>query len=189
MTDLAPTPKVAAPPRQAMATCHACLDGLLHRLARVAAAASPAALPADAAEVVLAFDYALGVHLADEEEDVFPAVLAAAQSPARHAQAFELVSSLLVEHREMTEAWSALRVALGAATKGLDAPLPAAEAARFLALCSRHMEREERELGDLLGVVRGERLDSLAHAIAIRHERCERDCPIGDLPGKGRPGC
>ncbi len=52
------------------------------------------------------------MHVSDEEKDVFPALLAAADSPARRAQAFELVSRLLVEHRELAELWHALRVAL-----------------------------------------------------------------------------
>ncbi len=183
----------AAPPgadsaRAALGLCHRCIGGMLDRLdalvVEIAAAATgtPEAALADRARTLVAdLDEAMAVHIADEEADVFPALLAACDSPARRAQAFELVSSLLVEHREMAEHWHALRIALLAIGSGVAVSFPGGTAASYLTLARAHVAREELELADLMRVIDAPRTQRIAVAIAHRHEEActrVRNCPL-----------
>lgn len=175
----------APSPREALGQCHRCIAGMLDRLEALAGElAAPAHDPgrADRARALVAeIDEALGVHLVDEEAEVFPAVLAAAESPARRAQAFELVSSLLVEHREIAELWHALRIALLALGTGVELAFPGGTAADFLVRFRSHLARETVELDDLMGRVGSERSREMGSAMANRHEDAcirVRNCPL-----------
>ena len=174
-----PAPSPAGAALSLLAAYHECIGHLLVHLEDLLAEGlrDPAAREAVARDVLAGFDCALHVHLDDEEDDVFPAILAAAESPVRRAQAFELVSSLLVDHREMAELWTRLRVSLGALGGGVALPFPEFTARRFLDLCRRHIDREERELGDLARQIPRERLEQVAVSIARRHQVAADCCP------------
>jgi hypothetical protein len=166
-------------PQEALGTCHRCIAAMLDRLESLAAELARPAVAADlsgiANALVAEIDEALGVHMIDEENDMFPAVLAAADSPARRAQAFALVSSLLVEHRELAELWHALRIALLALGSGVCVPFPGGTAMDFLAFARSHLERENYELAELMGVVDPARSQEIAISIAHRHgDACPR---------------
>ena len=186
MPDPQTDPNGAPSPREAMGLCHRCVEGMLSRLEALAASLAPGAAPAgdlpDRARTLVAeIDEALNVHVIDEEADIFPAVLAAADSPARRAQAFELVSSLLVEHRELAELWHALRIPLLALGAGVGVAFPGGTAAGFLVRMRAHLEREDIELAELMGVLDSERTRQVGAAIAHRHdEACPRvrNCPL-----------
>lgn len=189
MQDPQTDPSGAPSPREALGQCHRCIAGMLGRLEALAAELSgPGAgtaglpgLPDRARALVAEIDEALNVHVLDEEADVFPAILAAADSPARRAQAFELVSSLLVEHRELAELWHALRIPLLALGGGVAVTLPGGTAADFLLRLRRHLDREDVELAEILGVVDPTRSRDIAVSIAHRHdEACPRvqNCPL-----------
>jgi hypothetical protein len=187
MHDSPPGPGGALSPRDSLAKCHRCIAAMLGRLETLVAdlgAVAPqppdAALAARARTAVAEIDEALAVHVADEEADIFPAVLAAADSPARRAQAFELVSSLLVEHRELAELWHALRIPLLALGGGVAATLPGGTAADFLVRLESHLDREDVELADLVGFVGADRSRQISVSLAHRHdEACPRirNCP------------
>ena len=172
-------PHAAGDPLALLAAYHECIGHLLTHLEDLLADGRrhPDGREAVARDILTGFDCALHVHLDDEEDDVFPAILAAAESPARRAQAFELVSSLLVEHRVMTELWTGLRVALGALGHGVALPFPELTARRFVELCRRHLEREERELGDLARQIPVERLEKVVGSIERRHAQAFGCCP------------
>ena len=175
-------------PRAAMRLCHRCIAGMLDRLdalaGEVAAAApgTPAPDLADRARVLVAeIDEAMAVHIADEETDIFPALLAVCETPARRAQAFELVSSLLVEHREMAELWHALRIALLAIGGGVAVSFPGGTAADYLTRARAHLDREGGELAELMSVIDAPRAQNIAVSIAHRHEDAcvrVRNCPL-----------
>ncbi len=175
-------------PRAAMRMCHRCIAGMLDRLdalvAEVTAAApgAPAASLADRARTLVAeIDEAMAVHIADEETDIFPALLAVCETPARRAQAFELVSSLLVEHREMAELWHALRIALLAIGGGMAVSFPGGTAADYLTQARAHLDREGSELAELMSVIDAPRAQTIAVSIAHRHEDAcvrVRNCPL-----------
>ena len=175
-------------PRTALRLCHRCIAGMLERLESLAGElASPATGTPDAGQAARArahlpaFDAARNGHVADEETDIFPALLAACDAPARRAQAFELVSSLLVEHREIAELWHALRIPLLALAGGVAIAFPGGTAADFLVQLRRHLEREDLELADLMSVLDASHTRTIAIAIALRHdEACPRarNCPL-----------
>lgn len=184
MQDPKAAPPEAPSPREALGQCYRCIAGILDRLdslAGILAANGPSAdLLPHARTLVAELDEALAVHTADEETDVFPAILAAADSPARRAQAFELVSSLLVEHRELAELWHALRVPLLALGGGVAVDFPGGTAGDFLVRARRHLEREDVELAELMGVLDPARSREIAISLAHRHgEACPpfRECP------------
>ncbi|MBL0144171.1 MAG: hemerythrin domain-containing protein [Betaproteobacteria bacterium] len=184
-----PTEQSGAPsPGDALGTCYRCMARMLDRLERLAAEFDSSlheAPPADAADragaLVADIDEALAVHMGDEEKDIFPALLAAADSPARRAQAFELVSSLLVEHHELAELWHALRIPLLALGSGVAVSLPGGTAADFLQFARRHLERGELELADLMRVIGPQRSREIGVAMAQRHDDTHlriKDCPL-----------
>lgn len=94
-----------------------------------------------AANVIRYFDTAGENHHEDEEDDLFPRLL------ARDPQAAEaLVSRLLAEHRDMRAAWAGLRATLSRIAAGESALLDAGAVERFGTLYRRHIDIEEREL-------------------------------------------
>lgn len=171
-------------PLAALGPCHPCIAQMLQRLEAVAAeigATPPPDLPARAHALVAELDVAMGVHMVDEETDMFPALLAAADSPARREQAFALVSGLLVEHREMAEQWHAVRVPLLALGGGVALPFPADVARDFIARLRAHLEREDLELNELLRILDPARAREIAGTIAHRHaDACHviGKCPL-----------
>lgn len=189
MADPQTEPNGTPTPRAAMGLCHRCIAGMLGRLDALAAElAAPAPGAADAGQadrarvLVAEIDEALRVHVDDEEADIFPALLAACDAPARRAQAFELVSQLLVEHRELAELWHALRIPLLALGGGVAMAFPGGTAADFLLRMHAHLAREDAELADLMGVIEESKSRTIAVSIAHRHEEA---CPrVGRCPLK-----
>jgi Hemerythrin HHE cation binding domain len=186
MADPQTEPTGTPSPRESLGQCHRCIAGMMDRLETLAGELVANARGPERAEraraLVADIDEALGVHLVDEEAEVFPAVLAAAESPARRAQAFELVSSLLVEHREIAELWHALRIALLAIGSGVEVAFPGGTAADFVARFRSHLARENLELDDLMARVGTERSREMGTAMANRHEDAclrARNCPLG----------
>ena len=100
-----------------------------------------------AAAVLRYFDIAAPDHHADEETDLFPALLeSVAGSDAVCIR--ELVQALTADHRLLELQWQRLRIVLQAITAGTapsDALTPA-DVEPFIALYARHMAREESEL-------------------------------------------
>jgi hypothetical protein len=189
MADPQKEPNGTPAPRAALELCHRCIAGMLGRLEELAAGlcvpapgATDAGMADRARALVAEIDEALRVHMDDEEADIFPALLAACDSPARRAQAFELVSQLLVEHRELAELWHALRVPLLALGGGVAVAFPGGTAADFLVRLRAHLEREDGELADLMGVIDATSSRTIAVSIAHRHEEA---CPrVGRCPLK-----
>ncbi len=99
-----------------------------------------------AAQAVLRyFDTAARDHHADEEIDLFPALLeAVAGSDAICLR--QLIETLLAEHRAIERRWQALRQQLDAIAQGRSAALPDQAVADFIAAYGAHIEREETEL-------------------------------------------
>jgi hemerythrin-like domain-containing protein len=90
------------------------------------------------------FDTSAQHHHADEEEDLFPALLAAAPA-GRRAEVLAVVDDLNADHGRMAEAYAALRTNLLALREGETDRLDRETVARFQQLYRAHIEREERE--------------------------------------------
>jgi len=98
-----------------------------------------------AAAVLRYFDTAAVNHHADEEIDLFPALIdAVAGSDATCIRG--LIEALKGDHRTLELQWQRLRPALLMIAAGEPQPLPAGDVMPLVALYERHMEREEAEL-------------------------------------------
>ncbi|MFZ5558737.1 MAG: hemerythrin domain-containing protein [Pseudomonadota bacterium] len=142
---------------------------LLLRLADHVATHGPDAEAALAATGLLRYFRDAGVkHHEDEEQDLFPMLLAAVPAGERGAAA-ELVDALVAEHRVMAAAWAELEAQLALLAQNRAAALPAEQAARFAALYAEHIVREEDALLPLARrVLDAKTLDRLGAAMAAR---------------------
>ena len=98
-----------------------------------------------AAAVMRYFDTAARDHHADEETDLFPALVESmAGSDAVCIR--ELVDSLTLDHRALESRWQRLRVMLQSIAAGDPVHLDSAYVESFIRLYERHIAREEAEL-------------------------------------------
>lgn len=115
------------------------------------------------------FVQAAPLHHADEENDLFPKILRAAEASADRAQAFELVSHLLVEHRDMEAIWEKLHEALRGLQSGEKTQLDGPLCKEFTRIYSRHMAREDKLLFPLAArLLNQPELEALGNAMAHR---------------------
>lgn len=91
------------------------------------------------------FDGPALYHHADEEKDLFPALLeSVAGSDAVCLR--ELFDRLSSEHRQLENQWQRLRVPLLRISEGSDAELPQQEIQTFIAQYASHLQCEDDEL-------------------------------------------
>ena len=132
-------------PLEMLAACHDRIEErceLLHRLSQhMRDAGADAQAQQAAANVIRYFDTAGENHHRDEEEDLFPRLLAADRAACE-----ALVGRLLEDHREMRKAWTRMRETLSRIAAGESASLDADEVGRFTSLYRRHIELEEDHL-------------------------------------------
>ncbi len=160
-------------PLEMLSACHARIEGqcaTLHRLVRhLARHGAGDQARAAAAGVMRYFDTAAGQHHADEEQDLFPALLEAmAGSDAVCLR--ELTAVLVAEHRRLEAHWRAVRAALAPLAAGAAvALLGADDVDAFVGLYQRHIEREEQELLPLAARLLGD--DQIARIGRAMRER------------------
>ena len=121
-----------------------------------------------AAAVMRYFDTSAMDHHADEEVDLFPALLASmAGSDAVCIR--ELVDALTLDHRALALHWQRLRPGLRAVESGAGRSLTEADVAPFISLYAQHMAREESELLPMAARLLGdEALDRIGRAMRAR---------------------
>jgi hemerythrin-like domain-containing protein len=159
-------------PLAMLADCHRRVERQCATLARLVAHleanGSDSAAREGAAAVMRYFDTAAPNHHADEEEDLFPALIESmAGSDAVCLR--EIIAALLADHRELDRRWAALRRALQAVVAGQSTPLSAADVQGFADLYARHIALEEGELLPMAGRLLGDaELDRLADAMRRR---------------------
>ncbi len=159
-------------PLEMLSACHGrverqCLTML--RLVPHLAADGPDRAAREAAQNVMRyFDTSARHHHADEEEDLFPALLQSAP-PSALAQVRELVAALCAQHRELEQSWAQLRPKLEGIRLGTQSELGADEVARLVDLYRSHIAREEAELLPLAARLLGlARLDGVGRAMRLR---------------------
>lgn len=160
-------------PIQSFSHCHV---GILQRLQ--ALDHLPALLEAAeqarrlAASSVDFFRKAVVEHHADEERELFPAVLASATAGEEREQVRARVERLTHEHREIESAWKRLEPALLAVARGQAASL---DVAALQALVERYQAHARDEEADFLPLSQtilgrnGNHLAALGLALHIRH--------------------
>lgn len=136
-------------PLEMLAACHGRVERQCETLLRLVphlAANGPDAAAREAAQNVMRyFDTSARHHHADEEEDLFPALLDAA--PAAELPALrKLVAALQAQHRELEQAWGEVRRMLDGVQLGTRRELDAAAVERLVGLYRCHIAREEAEL-------------------------------------------
>ena len=130
-----------------------------------------------AAGVMRYFDTAARDHHADEEQDLFPALIESmAGSDAVCLR--ELTASLASEHRKLEACWQRVRAALERIVAGEPVSLAGLDVQALVELYARHIEREESELlpmaARLLDV---EALDRVGRAMRERRGLDDSACP------------
>ncbi len=136
-------------PLEMLAACHQRIERQcmsLQRLALQLRTQGPDEPARQAAQNLMRyFDTAAHDHHADEEEDLFPALIESmAGSDAVCLR--ELTQGLTLEHRELEAAWRRVRAALAPIAAGEAAPLSPDAVDDFAERYRCHIEREEGEL-------------------------------------------
>ena len=123
---------------------------------------------AAAANVMRYFDTSALHHHADEEQDLFPALLES-MAGSDPVCLRELTQGLAAEHRELEARWRAVRGALAEVAAGGSATLASEDVDALVGLYERHIEREEQELLPMAARLLGnEELDRIGRAMRER---------------------
>lgn len=132
-----------------LAACHLRIEQQCATLQRLASHLPTHGADADARSAALGvmryFDTAARDHHADEEVDLFPALLESmAGSDAVCLR--EMTAGLTAEHRELEDRWRVLRRALEQVAAGMPTLLAPQEVQAFVGLYEQHIAREDDEL-------------------------------------------
>ena len=145
-------------PLQSFHNCHSGILTQLDRLAELPALLVPAVRARQIAADALAFFHtAVFEHHADEERELFPAVLASAVPGEEHDGVQTIVTQLTAEHRVIEQTWKHLEPELKQVAKGHDAALDITEVQHLVNNYRAHAAYEE------------ERFLPLAHSILGRN--------------------
>lgn len=128
-----------------------------------------------ATDMLKMFHDRLLAHHDDEERDLFPAVLQAAQPGDEAARARAMVEQLVREHREIAQVWKQLEPAVQAVANGY---LPSLDAALLKELVSRfneHVRAEEVDFLPFAQRVLGRQAADMAKLGLALHRRHEAD--------------
>ncbi len=153
--------------------CHAGIFGQLERLAALPALLDPARQArAIASESRRFFRSAMFEHHAEEEQELFPAVLASARRGDERGRVTSIVERLTREHRRLEQAFAALEPALKRLAAGHDAELDAAAVAALARDYAAHARYEESEFLPLAQQILGRdgnHLAALGMSLHLRH--------------------
>lgn len=136
-------------PLDMLSACHGRIEKQCSTLQRLSLHLAEHGADADArhaaASVMRYFDTAGRDHHADEERDLFPALLESmAASDAVCLR--DITMALTCEHRELDAIWNVLRTQLESVARGDASELDAAAVDDFIVRHVRHIAREENEL-------------------------------------------
>lgn len=153
--------------------CHVGILGKLDQLAALPALLDAASRARQTAQQALDFfNTVIYEHHAEEERELFPAVLASAQ-PGDERDRFRLVAERLTrEHRDLESQWKKLEPGLKRVAKGQDSDLDAAAVAKLVEQYEAHARFEEAEyLPQAYTALsrHANRMDALALALHLRH--------------------
>ncbi len=141
-------------PLEMLSACHGRVERQCQTLRRLVPHLATHGSDADArkaaANVMRYFDTSAQDHHADEEVDLFPALLqAAAGDDAERVSA--LVALLLAEHRDLATHWQRVRAKLVRVAAGEPETLDAGEVELMVTRYEQHIAREEAELLPMAG--------------------------------------
>jgi len=162
-----------ASPIEAFSQCHAgILSGLrvLSGLPEMVAAAERARRVAG--ETLAIFDHSVLDHHADEETELFPAVLKSA-APGDEAERVEvMIDRLVAEHRDIEVLWKKIRPSLRSAAVGKPTEVSAGDVADLMRLYAAHAAFEESQFLPLAQQILGRNdnhMAALGMSLHLRH--------------------
>ncbi len=160
-------------PLAALSACHRQIESQLAILAQLQAQLALGSVDdearATAANILNTFVEVAALHHADEEVDLFPRILRAADDVSDRAHTFELISHLLAEHCEIESSWRQLRPALEALISGESAALDRPLCEQFSRQYAAHIAHEECDLSPLAArLLSKDELAALGRAMAAR---------------------
>jgi hemerythrin-like domain-containing protein len=159
-------------PLEMLSACHlrierqcSTLRRLVPHLARYGADGEARAA---AANVMRYFDTSALHHHADEEKDLFPALMEAVAG-SDPVCLRELTAGLEAEHRELEARWQRVRAVLERVVAGHGVSLESEDVEALVGLYERHIEREESELLPMAAqLLSDEDLDGVGRAMRER---------------------
>lgn len=159
-------------PLEMLSACHGRVERQCQTMLRLVphfAANGPDQAAREAARNVMRyFDTSARDHHADEEQDLFPALLRTAPE-AELARLGELIDTLRAQHRALEQAWLQLRPKLEGISLGRTPELNANEVGRLVDLYTSHIAREEEELLPLATrLLDAAQLDTVGRAMRLR---------------------
>lgn len=153
--------------------CHLCILSQLQAFAELPALQAAAAQSRNVATKTLAlFKYAVYGHFADEENELFPAVLRSAVQGEEADRAQTMVKRLTTEHREIESLWKQLEPAVKAIAqaKSADLELEAVEALMQAFLAHANFEEQQfLPLAETILARNGNHMAALGLALHLRH--------------------
>lgn len=162
-----------AKPLDKFSECHAGILEHLHEFAGLPALLDPAAQARRiAAETKRFFADAILEHHAQEESELFPAVLGSAQPGEERERVHQITDRLTREHRQVEAAWTRIEPLLERIARGRDADLDAAEVASLVKLYEAHARYEEAVFLPLAETILGrdgQHMAALGLALHMRH--------------------
>jgi hemerythrin-like domain-containing protein len=152
--------------------CHAGILGHLQALGTLPALLEPAVRARQiAADTVGFFRAAVFEHHADEEKELFPAVLASATPGEERDRVQALIHTLTAEHRKVETAWSRLEPKLKAVAKGQDSDVDGADIQALVDSYQAHARFEEAIFLPLSQTILGRNSNHLAALGMSMHMR------------------
>ncbi len=163
--------------------CHASIIARFEQFRGLPDLLEPAAKARQiASEILRFFRSAVIDHHADEEQELFPAVLASAIKGPEREQVQVVVDRLVGEHRRIEAMWSRMEPALKEVAKGCDSDLDAAAVIRLVDTYTAHARFEEESFLPMAQTILG-RNDN--HLAALGMSLHMRHAPPPFLKGKG----
>jgi len=142
-------PDSLEPPLDVLAAWHRRGQGLLEPMRRLARRSSVAAVDAatrqQADAIVDWFDRCISVHYADEERDLFPALIES-MAGSDPVCLRELIDGLRDDHDALASAWRDLRPSFAALAAGSPSTLDSTRVDALIARGERLFRREDQEL-------------------------------------------
>lgn len=152
--------------------CHVGILGHLQALGTLPALLEPAAQARKiAADTVSFFPEAVYEHHAEEEKELFPAVLASATKGDERDKVQAIVTELTTEHRQVEAAWSKLEPKLKAVAKGYDIDVDPADIQALVDTYQAHARYEEEVFLPLSQTILGRNSNHLAALGMSMHMR------------------
>lgn len=153
--------------------CHSGIVTKLHALSRLPALAEAAREARRiAAESLTFFRQVVYEHHAEEERELFPAVLASAAKGEELERVKALVERLTAEHRAIESAWAAMEPGLKAVAKGAEGGPDAAALASLVERYLAHARFEESDFLPLSQEILGrdsKHMAALGTSLHLRH--------------------